>query len=86
VTTPLKAGDKVLAARTTVKPAHVRSKTGEQVPEKVVTKLREGKLRVSTRNGWLVEWHDAANRRRTECYFSHEITKLGTNPLVVSDK
>jgi hypothetical protein len=85
VINPLKAGDKVIAARTTVKPAHVR-KNGEAVPEKVVTKLREGKLLASTRGGWIVEWRDSANRRRTETYFTHEIAKVGTNPLVLADK
>jgi hypothetical protein len=82
---PLNAGDTVIAARTTVKPAHVR-KNGEQVPEKTVTKLREGTLTIRSNGGWLVEWRDAAHRRRSEHYFSHEITKVGSTPLLVKNK
>jgi hypothetical protein len=87
MTDTLKVGDEVLTSRTTVKPAHVR-KNGETIPEKIKTVLREGKLRCQVRGGWIVEWRDSADRKRTETYFDHEITKVGTNPLLLkpSDK
>lgn len=85
MTTELKHGDRVLAARTIIKPAHVR-KNGEQVPEKVKTTLREGVLSGRSRGGWEVAWTTATRRRYFEHYFDHEITKLGTNPLHVENK
>jgi hypothetical protein len=83
--TELKHGDKVLAARTVVKPAYVR-KNGEQVPERVKTTLREGTLSGRVRGGWDVMWTGGMRRRYHEHYFDHEITKLGTNPLLVNNK
>ena len=87
MTAPLKHGDKVLAARSILKPAHVR-KNGEAVPEKVVTKLREGTLAIFSPGAgtWEVEWRDAAHRRRYESYFPHEITRIGSTPLLANDK
>lgn len=85
MTTELKTGDKVTCARSVLKPKHVR-KNGEVIPERLKTTMREGKLLVQTRGGWIVEWRDSANRRRTETFFSHEITKVGTNPLWLGDK
>lgn len=81
----LKIGDTVTCARTTVKPARVR-KNGEQVPEKIVTKLREGVIILEEAAGWVVEWRDSAHRCKRETYFSHEITKLGYNLLWAADK
>ena len=80
MTDTLKVGDKVLTSRSTFKPAYVR-RNGETIPEQVKTVMREGKLLVSTRGGWIVEWRDAANRKRTDTFFAHEVTKIGTTPL-----
>ena len=88
MTDTLKVGDKVLTSRSTVKPARVR-KNGEAIPERIVTVMREGKLlraimvgpRACEVGGWIVEWRDAANRKRTDTFFAHEVTKIGTTPL-----
>lgn len=88
MTTELKAGDQVIASRTTLKAAYIR-KNGEHIPEKLVTRQREGKLLIRSNGGWLVEWRDAAHRRRAEHFFDHEIVKQGTAPLLLkasSDK
>jgi len=81
----LKVGDLVTTSRTTLKSGYTR-KNGEVIPERLKTTMREGKLVHPTRGGWIVEWRDSANRRRTETFFSHEITKVGTNPLWLGDK
>ena len=85
----LKVGDKVLTSRSTYKPAHVR-RNGEVIPEQVKTVMREGKLlkaiMVSAGDvvgGWIVEWRDAANRKRTDTFFAHEVSKVGSAPLLL---
>jgi hypothetical protein len=86
MTTELKPGDLVTTSRTVLKPGHTR-KNGEVVPDRVVTTIREGKLlraiegRHNFDQCWLVEWRDAANRKRTETFFSHEVSKIDSAPL-----
>ena len=85
MTTELKVGDKVTCARSVLKEKHVR-KNGEVIPERLKTTIREGVLLHPTRGGWMVEWRGVSRRRYTEHYFTHEITKVGTNPLWLGDK
>jgi len=87
VTNILKSGDQVIASRTVLKPEHVRN-NGEVIPERLKTTIREGRLLHRAKGGWIVEWRGASRRSYTEHFFDHEITKVGTNPLLLeaSDK
>jgi hypothetical protein len=90
MTTELKPGDLVTTSRTVLKPGHTR-KNGEVVPDRTVTTMREGKLlraimvgpRACQVGGWIVEWRDSANRKRTDTFFSHEVSKVGSAPLLL---
>lgn len=84
----LKIGDWVIAARTTLRPAHTR-KNGELIPSKVETKLITGEvfdIKISRLGVTVSVFCVKMYRREVREFALHEVTRSGTNPLFVSDK